>query len=108
MGAFSVLTGSRARGGVSATQRPLRTAPIQPGSNRFVRTKREIRTMTPMWDFSSFSTHISSGMCGWMLTHADVSTLGAFLYRKVRVGGFPTGETNPNLPSGDSGHLLVV
>ena len=110
MDAFLVLTGSRARGGVSATQRPLRTAPIQTGSNRFVRTKREIRTMTPMWDcgISLVSPHISSGMCGWMLTHADVSTLGAFLYRKVRVGGFPTGETSPNLPSGDSGHLLGV
>ena len=57
---------------------------------------------------SLVSPRISSGMCGWMLTHADVSTLGTFLYRKVRVGRFPTGETNPNLPSGDSGHLLVV
>ena len=58
MDAFLVLTGSRARGGVSATQRPLRTAPIQTGSNRFVRTKREIRTMTPMRDFSSVTTHL--------------------------------------------------
>jgi hypothetical protein len=47
---------------------------------------------------SLVSPHISSGMCGWMLTHADVSTLGAFLYRKVRVGGVSYGGNQPESP----------